>query len=371
MPGHPPLQQRAPDDHAHAAGGAEDEHRGGNGPEAVQDADGGERQAARTPADHHHREVAAGEFQGRCHQRPDCPAHAHHGEQEAEHPGIAAELVTDHKRHQHFDGANQEQHRNAGPQQRPEQPRRADGVADALPEVVEERRPGRAFVGIGAGGVGAAVLCAAGRCREGMTAQEVQDDERKQVAAGHARHGMGRGERGNKDARDSRSGSLLEDGPHGALHAVGRQQVLGRQDPRQDGGVGREEERGPHAQDKAAHGKMPQLQPTGHRQPADGSDHGQVGAFDGDDQQPLRNPVRGDPAGQDEGHQAHAACCRYERKFQRPAAEMDHLVDHGHSPHAGSKDGNGQGCDKDPVLAVRKRPQGLECGHRASLGGAG
>ena len=46
--------------------------------------------------------------------------------------------------------------------------------------------------------------------------------------------------------------ACCSDGADGAFHAVGRQQVLRRQDPGQDRGVGREEERRPDAQDEGA-----------------------------------------------------------------------------------------------------------------------
>ena len=97
-----------------------------------------------SPGHHHHREVAAGKRKRGGGQRGRGAADAHDGEQETEHAGVAAQLVADHEREQDFDGADQEQHGNAGPEQGPQQPGRADGVADALAEVVAEGRLGRA-----------------------------------------------------------------------------------------------------------------------------------------------------------------------------------------------------------------------------------
>ena len=81
----------------------------------------------------------------------------------------------------------------------------------------------------------------------------------------------------------------------------------GRQDAGQDRGVGREEECGAHAQHERSGHQVPELQPSRHGKPADAGDHGQIGALHGDDQQPLRKPVRGDPAGKDERHQSDAS----------------------------------------------------------------
>src|SRR6478672_2508939 len=46
------------------------------------------------------------------------------------------------------------------------------------------------------------------------------------------------------------------------------------------------------------------------------------------------------------------------------------LVDHGHRPHAGTEDGNGEGADQHPVFAVGKGSKGAGEGHTAILGRA-
>jgi hypothetical protein len=81
----------------------------------------------------------------------------------------------------------------------------------------------------------------------------------------------------------------------------------------EDGRIGGKEERRSHPQDKRPGGHVPELQPSGHRQRADGGDDGEVGTLYGDDQPALRNPVGGDPAGQDKRHQAHAAGSGHQR----------------------------------------------------------
>ena len=167
-----------------------------------------------------------------------------------------------------------------------------------------------------------------------MLAEEIQDDERQQVAHGNAGYGVRRRQRRHDDAGHGGARRLLKRGAEGAFHAVGRQQVLRRQDPRQDRGVRREEERCPDTQDEGASHEVPELKPACHRQPADGCDDGEVGSLDGDDQQPLRDAVRCDAARKNKRHQAHAARRGHEGEFQRPPADVDDLVDHGHGPHA-------------------------------------
>ena len=135
-----------------------------------------------------------------------------------------------------------------------------------------------------------------------------------------------------------RTGRLLEDGTHGPFHSVRCQQVLGGKDARQDCGVGRKEERRADTQDKGTRCDVPQLEQARHGESADGRYHSEVGALHGNDQPALGDPIGSDAAGQDERHQAHAAGCGHQGQFQRAAAQMDHLVDHGHGPHAGTKD---------------------------------
>lgn len=113
---------------------------------------------------------------------------------------------------------------------------------------------------------------------------------------------------------------------------------------------------------------MPELQQPGHGKAADRRDDGKVGAFHRDDEGALREAVRGNAAGQDERHQPDAACRRYQGQLQRTAAQMNHLVDHAHSPHAGAKDGNRQGSDQHPILPIGKGTQGIKSGHAPILG---
>ncbi|MDQ0798664.1 hypothetical protein QF050_000303 [Arthrobacter sp. SLBN-112] len=208
----------------------------------------------------------------------------------------------------------------------------------------------------------------AARTRAFLGAQEVQDDEGREVAAGNCRHCVRRRERCHQDTGCRGARRLLQDRPHGPLHAVGRQEVLRRKDARQDGRVRGEEEGGADPQHERAHRQVPQFQPAGHRQPADGGDYGEVGALHGDDEAPLGNTVGRDPAGQDEGHQANAAGGRHQGEVQRAAAQVDHLVDRGHGPHARPENRDGQGRDQHAVFAMGKRPQGFGRGHRPSLG---
>ena len=191
--------------------------------------------------------------------------------------------------------------------------------------------------------------------------------EGQQVAGRHSGDSVGGGQRGHQDARDGRTGGLLQNRPQGPLHAVGRQQVLGRQDPRQDGGVGGEEERSPDAEHKSPKREMPELQQARHGQPADGGNDGEVGALDRDDQEPLGQAVRGDPAGQEKRHQPDAARRSHERELQGAAAEVDHLVDHRHGPHPGTEDGDRQRRDQHAVLPVREGAEGSQGGHAPSL----
>ena len=191
------------------------------------------------------------------------------------------------------------------------------------------------------------------------------------MADRHAGHRVRGGQGGHQDAGDGRSGGLLQDGPHGPLHAVGREQVLGREDPGQDGGVGREEESRPDAQHERPERQMPELQPAEQGQPADAGNDSQVGALDCDDQQPLRDPVRRDAPGQHECHEPHAARRCDERELQRAAAKVDHLIDHRDGPHSGAEDGDGQRRDQHPVFPVRERAEGSRGTHVPSLGAAG
>ena len=69
---------------------------------------------------------------------------------------------------------------------------------------------------------------------EGVPAEEVQDDERQQVAYGNAGHGMRRRQGRHDDAGHRRARRLLKRGTQGPFHAVGCQQVLRREDPRQN-----------------------------------------------------------------------------------------------------------------------------------------
>ena len=191
--------------------------------------------------------------------------------------------------------------------------------------------------------------------------------EGQQVAGRHTGDGVGGGQGRHQDARNGRSGGLLQHRPHGPLQAVGRQQVLGRQDPRQDGGVGGEEERSPDAEHEGPQRQMPELQQARHGQPADSGNDGEVGALDRDDQEPLGHAVRGDAAGQQKRHQPDAARRGHERELQRSAAQVDHLVDHRDGPHPGTEDGDGQRRDQHAVLPVREGAEGSQGGHGPSL----
>ncbi len=103
---------------------------------------------------------------------------------------------------------------------------------------------------------------------------------------------------------------------------------------------------------------MPELQPAQQGQPADAGDDGKVGALHRDDQEPLREPVRRDAAGEHKRDEAHAARGRHEGELQRAAAQMDHLIDHRHGPHPGAENGDGQGRNQHTVFPVRERAEG-------------
>ena len=82
------------------------------------------------------------------------------------------------------------------------------------------------------------------------------------------------------------------------------------------------------------------------------------------------NAVRCDAARKNKRHQAHAARRGHEGELQRAPAEVDDLVDHGHGPHAGAEDGDGQRTDQHAVFAVGKGSKGAGEGHTAILGRA-
>jgi hypothetical protein len=89
--------------------------------------------------------------------------------------------------------------------------------------------------------------------RPGGHQQEQADAEQR----GH-HHGAEAGERrSDDDAGDRGTDGTLEHRAHNAFDSVGGEQLFGGQDPRQDGAVGREEERRGDAQHRRRHPHVP------------------------------------------------------------------------------------------------------------------
>ena len=229
-------------------------------------------------------QVAARHPQRRHHERADRAADPERGQHEGEAAGAAAGLVAHRERQQHLDRADQHQHVQAGERERGEQPAGAEQVAEALAQLAEHRATARGRTGERAHG------------QQGQQGEPVQapGHQDRQAAGRTADHAPGQ----------RRAGGLLRDRAQHALHPVGREQLVGRQQGGQQRGVGREEERLGRADQEPDHRQLPQLQLPGDREQPDHQRGAHPHRLDDDQQRPPGQPVGGHPADQHAEQQA-------------------------------------------------------------------
>jgi hypothetical protein len=122
--------------------------------------------------------------------------------------------------------------------------------------------------------------------------------------------------------------------PQGALHAIGREQLVGGQQRGQDGRVRRVEERLGRAEDECDHGQVPQLQRPGDGQCARrGRRHDPCALHDEQDDA-LGQPVGGYAAEQRAREKPNAGCGGHDRQLGRapPSAITWYTTATSHNP---------------------------------------
>ena len=182
---------------------------------------------------------------------------------------------------------------------------------------------------------------------------------------GHRDRAQRRERRADQHAGDRGAERLLQHRAHRTLDAVGGQQLFGRQDPRQVGAVGGEEERRPMPSTAAATA-MCQIRSWPSRpRTATALDRGDVDRLDDDDDRALRHSVRDNAADQDEGHQADGQAGRHQRQRGGIVVEGDDLQRHHDGPHALGEDRDRYRGDQQPVFAELER-----CEHAPTAGHA-
>ncbi|BBY46169.1 hypothetical protein MCEL_44640 [Mycolicibacterium celeriflavum] len=170
--------------------------------------------------------------------------------------------------------------------------------------------------------------------RPGRDEQRQADGEQR----GH-RHGAQRWERRtDDDAGDGRTHRPLEDRTHHAFDTVGREQLVRRQNPRQDRAVGGEEERRRGAQSDRAHRQVPDLQRAKQSEYRDRRRGEHVDRLDRDDDRALVESVGGNPADQHERDQGGAEARRHDRQRYGIVVEFDDLHGQHHREHAVGED---------------------------------
>ena len=148
------------------------------------------------------------------------------------------------------------------------------------------------------------------------------------------------------------------------LRPVGGQQLLGRQDPRQDRAVGGKEERRGDAEACGGNGHVPDLQGAGHAQHRDCRhcrDH--VDGFDGDNDGALAEPVRGEPPTKTNATRPTPMQVGDQRQRSGVVVEVDDLKRHHDRPHAFGENRDRHCGDQQAVFAEPER-----CEHAPAAG---
>jgi hypothetical protein len=180
------------------------------------------------------------------------------------------------------------------------------------------------------------------------------------------RHGGGaqcRERRTHHDPGDGGTDGALKHRAHNAFDAVGCEQLLGGQDPGKNRAVRGEEERRRGSHGRCGDREMPDLQHADQSQHRDGRRGDHVDGLGEDDDRALLDPVRGDPADQDERDEGRAPAGRHDRQRHGIVVELDHLKGQHDSEHAVGEDRQRHRSDQQAVLAGAER-----CEHAPSAG---
>ena len=186
-----------------------------------------ERQAADAPEQVHDRQVPPRHPERRHAQRADRAADAERGHHDRVLGRATAGAVLDHERDQHLDRAHDQQDQHRGEQQGGEQPRRAHHVDEAVAQVDQRRR-----------GPGAPARPSGSR-RSGTDRTPQQERDAGQLRPATTAIAAAGDEAAIIALATRRPGRLHDGRAQHALDAVGRHQVVGGQDRRQQRRVGR------------------------------------------------------------------------------------------------------------------------------------